>query len=181
VSDRIEQTTERILSGAAIIIAIIAAVTAIYQTRILRDQARASVWPYLMQYYSTKDGYTRIVENAGLGPAVIRSFEVLVDSQPTKSWPEVIQKLGFDQNQKMHLWTSYIGAGTVIPVGAKIETVRDPNPADNDTLRTLMGYHVEVRLCFCSIYGDCWQLRGGSEPQRVKACTYDPARQFRQP
>ena len=92
MKERIENITNRIVSGSATIIAIVALATAVYQARLSRDQAKASVWPYLVQGNSSNNGYSRIVQNVGLGPAMIRGFEVLVDGKPTRNWTDVAAK-----------------------------------------------------------------------------------------
>src|SRR6185436_6664086 len=93
VKERIENITNRIVSASATIIAIIALVTGVYQAKLSRDQAKASVWPYLIQGNSGNNGYSRIVQNVGLGPAIIGGFEVLVDGKPAKDWADVAAKL----------------------------------------------------------------------------------------
>src|SRR5215813_2198104 len=94
VKARLENLSNRIVSGSATFIAIVALATAVYQARLSHDQAKASVWPYLVQGNSSNNGYSRIVQNVGLGPAMIRGFEVLVDGKPTRNWTEVATRLG---------------------------------------------------------------------------------------
>ena len=83
---RLDDITNRIVSASATIIAIAALGTAVYQAKLSRDQAAASVWPYLLQGNSGNDGYAAIVQNLGVGPAKIGAFEVTVDGKPTTNW-----------------------------------------------------------------------------------------------
>jgi len=177
VKERIEQITNRIMSASATIIAIIALVTSLYQAKLSRDQAKASVWPYLIQGNSGNDGYSRIVQNVGLGPALIRGFEVRVDGQPVHNWREVTDKLGIHPTWRGSRSTTF-RAGLVAPTGSLIELLNLPDSADAHLFRGVAD-HLQTWVCFCSLYGDCWENRSDQfESTRVKACVDDPARRF---
>lgn len=175
--DRLARLTNRIVSGSATIIAVIALATAVYQARLSRDQAKASVWPYLVQGNSGENGYSRIVQNVGLGPAIIRGFEVRVDGTPTRDWTEVAAKLGIQPTWRGKRSTTF-RAGLVVPTGTLVELVSLP---DSNDIRLFRGqvHRVQTWVCFCSLYGDCWENRSETlESTRVEACTDDPARRF---
>jgi hypothetical protein len=183
MNDRLDKLTDRIVSGAAMAIAIIAAVTALYQARLMRDQSRASVWPYLIQenssrstYIPNRQVYSLLLQNVGLGPALIRSYEIRVDSQPIKNWTEAKSKLGIQP------WTFFvttdIHTGSVVPAGATLELLILTDTADQRRFASVEG-RVERWICFCSLYGDCWQTRSSTnEAWQVKACAPDPKREF---
>jgi hypothetical protein len=173
----IESITNRILSGSATIIAIIALATALYQARLSRDQAKASVWPYLVQGNSGNNGYSRIVQNVGLGPAVIRGFEVLVDGKPTRNWTDAAAKLGIRPTWRGKRSTTF-RAGLVVPTGGLIELLNLPDTADERMIRGAID-HLQTWVCYCSLYGDCWESRSNDyDPKPIKACKDDPARRF---
>ena len=177
MKDRIESITNRIVSGSATIIAIIALATGVYQAKLSREQAKASVWPYLVQGNSGNNGYSRIVQNVGLGPAVIRGFEVLVDDKPARNWTDVATRLGIQPSWKGKRSTT-LRAGLVVPTGGLIELLNLPDSTDERMMRGAMD-HLKTWICYCSLYGDCWENRSDDyEPKRVKACTDDPARRF---
>jgi hypothetical protein len=89
--ERLFRMTNGVVSASASIVAVIALLTALYQAKLARDQAKASIWPYLIQGNSSNDGYARIVQNVGLGPALIRGFEVTVDEHIVKNWKEAAE------------------------------------------------------------------------------------------
>jgi hypothetical protein len=179
LKDRIENLTSRIVSGSATIIAIAALATALYQARLSREQAKAAVWPYLVQGNSSNNGYSRIVQNVGLGPAIIRGFEVLVDGKPTRNWADAAAKLGIHPSWRGTRSTTF-RAGLVVPTGGLIELLNLPDTADERMIRGSMD-HLQTWICFCSLYGECWENQSGDyEPKRVKACVDDPARRFMQ-
>ncbi len=177
MKDRIEGITNRIVSGSATMIAVIALATGVYQARLSRDQAKASVWPYLVQGNSGNNGYSRIVQNVGLGPAMIRGFEVLVDGKPTRNWADVAAKLGIQPTWRGKRSTT-LRAGLVVPIGALIELLNLPDTTDARMMRGAID-HLQTWVCFCSLYGDCWENRSDDyESRRVKACVDDPTRRF---
>src|SRR3954470_4189876 len=86
---------DRWLSVAAAIGAVCAVAIAVYQAALAREQQRASAWPYLAQSnsYVTGQPYTRLLENQGVGPARVRSFQVLVDGKSMPDWGDVVRGL----------------------------------------------------------------------------------------
>jgi hypothetical protein len=178
MKERLENITNRIVSASATLIAIVALATAVYQARLSRDQAKASVWPYLIQGNSGNNGYARIVQNVGLGPAIIRGFEVQVDGAPTKSWAEVADKLGITLTWRGKRSTTF-RAGLVVPTNTMIDLLELPDSNDVRAFRAAIGDHLQTWVCYCSLYGDCWENRSDDyQPTPVKACTDDPARRF---
>ena len=85
---------DRLTSVAAIITAVAAVGIAVYEAHITREQQKKSVWPYVMQYntYGGQD-YLRFVENAGLGPAIVSSFEIRVGDSTYTRWEPVVTAL----------------------------------------------------------------------------------------
>src|ERR1700710_1405972 len=67
-------STGRILSGAAMFVALASLVLSMYEARMTREHDKLSVWPSVTTFNSDSgDVYTFNVQNVGIGPAVIRS------------------------------------------------------------------------------------------------------------
>jgi len=82
---------------SATVVAVAALATAVYEARINRAVQRASLWPYLSEYHSrTASAYTFNVRNVGLGPALVRSFQLRVDGRPPRPWGDVGTAAGAD-------------------------------------------------------------------------------------
>ncbi|MEO5817164.1 MAG: hypothetical protein ABIT20_17985 [Gemmatimonadaceae bacterium] len=175
----LSDVSNRIMSASATIIALVALGTGLYQAKLSREQAKAAVWPYLISGNSGENGYSRIVQNVGLGPAIIRAFEVHVDSVPVHSWKEAAESL--------HVPITFAGSrsttfrrGLVVPVSSNIHLVELPDSADIRLVRSRVS-HLSTYICYCSLYGDCWALSSDvAEPSKVKVCTDDRARAFLQ-
>jgi len=176
---RLAALTDRIVSASASIIAILALATGLYQAKLSRDQARAAVWPYLISGNSGENGYSRIVQNVGVGPAIIGTFEVTVRNTPVHSWKEMADSL--------HLPISFRGMrsttfrrGLVVPTNAT-ESVHLFELPDSNDIRLIRSKidSVDFLICYCSLYHECWENYGDiQEPTPVKVCRDDRARSF---
>ncbi len=170
------ELADRILTGSAGLIAVAALATAVYTAWITREQQRVSVWPYVTQDNAFPGYYERWLTNAGLGPAMVRSFEVRVDGQPAKDWAQVLERL-----EVVPGWGSVsysdVGRGSVLMPGQslKILVVRDTSMrarlrANVDRLATI--------VCYCSLYGECWRQDSREMEPHPAKCRIDSSTEF---
>lgn len=175
---RLADLTDRIVSASATIIAIIALSTGAYQAKLSRDQAHASVWPYLLVGNSGNNGYAFIVQNVGIGPAIVKRFDVSVDGKPMQDWPGVAKALQVPITFSGSRSTSF-HRGIVIPAGSTVDLLELPDSTDVRLMRSRLE-HLAAKVCFCSFYGDCWVTTFGlSEPMPVKSCPDEAPAPFR--
>jgi hypothetical protein len=170
---------DRWLSIAAGVGAICAVAISLYQAALAREQQRASAWPYLNQSNSYVPGqpYTRQVENQGVGPARVGSFEVLVDGRPVRTWDDAVRALTGKPDPGL-VYSSF-GHGSVLPPG-RTHTLLWLLPG-NQAQVFFEGAQtrLETVICYCSIYEECWQAASrAEEPVAVRACRHDPATAF---
>jgi hypothetical protein len=162
---------DRWLSIAAGVGAICAVAVSLYQAALAREQQRASAWPYLSQSNSYVEGqpYTRQVENQGVGPARVRTFEVLVDGRPVRTWNAAMRAMTGKADSGL-IYTSF-GRGIVLPPGTTRTLLRLP---PGDLAREFWEgaqTRLETVICYCSIYEECWRVGAGTrEPVAVRAC-----------
>src|SRR5436305_688082 len=64
-----------------------------YTAYVQRQQVRAAVWPILEYSTSNEPTIRFIVENKGVGPAIIHDVIVRVDGEPMRTWDNALQKL----------------------------------------------------------------------------------------
>ena len=163
---------DRILSLCAIVAAVAAVGVSVYEARIDRAHQRISVWPYLSQYNSNESGdYLRIVSNVGLGPALVRSFQVRVDGKTVKTWREAIFALTGEPGGPLAAYSyGSLGRGQVLLPGAPYTLLKMPLQP------TGLRFHQQVdrmwtRVCYCSLYEECWIADSAEdEPRRVGDC-----------
>jgi hypothetical protein len=170
---------DRWLSMAAGVGAICAVAISLYQAALAREQQRASAWPYLNQSNSYVLGqpYTRQVENQGVGPARVRSFEVLVDGRPVRTWDAAVLALTGKANPGL-VYSSF-GRGSVLPPGTTRMLLRLPSGDQARAFWVGAQTRLETVVCYCSIYEECWQSESrADEPVAVRACRHDSRTAF---
>ena len=170
---------DRIVSGAAMFVALASLAIALYEVRMMREHDRVSVWPYLTVFNSDSGGvYTFNAQNVGIGPALIRSFEISVDGKPRRNWGEVVDQLGVDISGIPSTYSSF-GTGTVLLPGAKTKLLELGPGGASEGFHRAAQHRMDARICYCSLYQQCWLVdhATAAEPQPVRACT-EPAIPF---
>lgn len=146
------------------------------------------MWPYINQGNSGGNGqYTRVVRNVGLGPALVRSFQATLDGKPVATWGDVRRGLlgpptAADSAAIVATTYSSLGRGTVLIPGATLNvyTISDSSLARR-FWASVQGNRLHTRVCYCSLYDDCWISDSESdEPTPIAACPHDPKREFAQ-
>lgn len=181
---------ESLIAVCALLVATIAAAAAAYQTYVINEQFSATVWPYL-SFDTTSDtangSFSLGVRNVGLGPAIVRSTTVSLDGKPvgagTTGNPVYTALEGAIRDSKIaerrrhehgqiHMSTSSISAGDVIPAGSSIMLLRAQGP-DLFSRVTALRPHFDLSVCYCSVLGRCWTRRFKDpvpEPRDARSC-----------
>ena len=163
-------STDRLLAFSAVFLSLAALVVSIFQTAILREQQRASVWPHLQLYRANVDSnYTLKLVNNGVGPAVIRTFSVRsqgehFDQVSTLS-RRVIRDLGaWDSLGRFGWYYSDIDAGEVVQAGQEIDllTTLSSLPLQHALDSVFAPSRTEPRIRFADVYGNEWELAGNA-------------------
>lgn len=153
------------------------------QTGVLQAQLGAQVWPYLSVSADYANNTVRLVlQNNGLGPAVVRSLVLSIDGKPKRSFidgmhallgPNLIKRahgesMGLDENSNSPGWV--LRAGDSTRLFALTSRTFAPQLA-----RDMQRF--DLRMCYCAIVpGTCWMkdsLASG-DPQPVRACREIP-------
>ena len=157
----------RVLTASAGLIAVAALGTAVYSAWLARTQQRASVWPYVTQENSFPGYYERHLTNAGLGPALVRSFEVRVDGQAARDWAEVLQRLDVVPSWGSISYSD-VGRGSVLMPGQSLSILVVRDTAVRARLRARVDRMATI-ICYCSLYDECWvQDSRETEPRSAK-------------
>ena len=161
----------KLAASSAIVVALASLAITLYEARATREHDRMSVWPRLVQETSDSGGrYDRVITNAGLGPALIKSFEIRLDDTVRSSWSPVVQALVSPAPVPGYFFSA-VGPGTVILPGhtlhvltilaerlSSVAAERDPR--------------LVSRVCYCSLYGECWAAESRHlEPKSVARCS----------
>ena len=176
---RVRVLLDRALSASAGVVALCALAVSMYQAWIAREQQRMSAWPYVTQTNTGAGGYGRLVQNVGLGPALVRSMRVEVDGVPVRQWSALLMAaLRVDtaglrsRLPRDGYTTSSVLPGMVLLPGTTSELIHVSDSTFGRVLRGVMNDpRVHVRICYCSLYRDCWVSDSRAlEPTKADEC-----------
>ncbi len=166
----------------ASLVGLLALLVSGYTAYIQRQQVRAQVWPYLTRGYVQPPGagdteYKLALFNKGVGPAIVRNVQVLVDGKPQTTWKQVFGALGLanDTFSYSSLDRNVLSAGETLPI-----LVFNDAPALSNFRRAFVR-HAKMRICYCSTLGECWMFadrgpRGESSVRPMAECPKSPSR-----
>jgi hypothetical protein len=158
-------TLELLLGLSAIFLSLAALTVSIFQTKILREQQHASVWPYLETQISTagKDLNYGII-NKGIGPAIIKEIEWRSgDSSYKKTQQFLLSEIGSAKG----LGRSALEPNSVFSPqgGLALITVYDNDSLSKVVNEKLDSESFNLRIIYSDVYGNCWELDEGETTQ----------------
>ncbi len=138
----------------------------------------AASWPFLQLNSGNNDeGRHRItlgLENAGVGPAKIQSFEVFWRGKAYGSSTQLL-KACCTANQKAPWDTGTLPVLGVLRAGDHRQFLTVDLTDDNKSLWMAFDqvrlHELTYRACYCSVFDECWASDLDQRPaRRVKAC-----------
>ena len=182
---------EVFVSLAALITAVAAVIITLEQTKVMREEAelernnaRISVMPsvWLATHIGDEgeDAYFKVVlTNKGLGPAVLERFNVSYRGEPVGNWDDLARKMAADvetnnsfEDDVMASSRSPVSPGLMLEAGGVASPISVFNSDEPDGIRLLMrgAQNMSISICYCSLYGDCFQTELFRRPQEVEQC-----------
>ena len=171
---------DTLVASIALLMSCITAGAVVYQTRVLQDEYSASVWPYLSVEDDVDTNYVRIrLVNQGVGPALIRSAQLLLDGKPYDGWNKQFFSSLFGKSvkrgTKMQLGDSSVDTSTAIRAGDSMQLVA-MRSSQFAVLDEVTKHDIDLKFCYCSINGKCWTLDASRStaaaiPVAVSGCT----------
>ena len=171
---------ETVGSISAIIVGVAALFVSWDQSRLMREEVRASVWPALQVdgFASTDHEVFTVgvrIQNAGVGPALIERISVLHDGTLVEDF-ETLERLmpkTMDRSRQTV-------AGRIIAAGAIVEPFSfrwaDESASDAVDMMEDLTRQWSIEVCYCSTLGDCWTTNADREaPSEVNSCDAVPA------
>ncbi|MEO1241222.1 MAG: hypothetical protein AAFX54_04890 [Pseudomonadota bacterium] len=177
---------ETVGSIMAIIIGAVALFVAWDQAQVMRQQQHASVWPIVGYDIGFGNDETSFwiefsLKNEGVGPALMKSADLLVDGKPVADWSDLRssvfpESLGNVEKVYGGSVSDILGAGQS---DTPLKIFWDANEENSIGMRTLVeqyladdGPTIEIAICYCSVFDRCWSNSDatGGMPQRTTAC-----------
>ena len=171
---------EILIAVCALLMSTLATAASWWQSRVVATQLSSQVWPYVAIATTEGPGGLELdMSNDGLGPAVIRSLQLVVDGKPYPTFLAAERALLGPHAPAPRGSFASIGEGSVIRLGGAVTLFKIQNQA---LVRAILpqAQRIDLRVCYCSILGDCWlrSIRGATEPVRVGACPVDGAAHY---
>lgn len=169
-----------VLALIAVLISVCTMVISLVETSIMQKQqqamtesAKATVWPYVTTLMSTgmdndEIQFKVVVENKGVGPALINKMEVLYDDKPIKkSLIDAIRKHCPDA-KVTNVFSNSIQNMVMSP--GEIKLIASVNIREADFMKfAQFTEKVNINYCYSNIYGDIWKSTD-STPVESKVC-----------
>lgn len=167
-----------LIAVAALLISTIAALASVYQTRIFATQLSATVWPYLSVHtdYPGDGSMTILLNNDGLGPALIRSASLSYDGKRVAGWSDVLNDFlrhaKHAQHGKAQISATGVDQSSIVRPGEGIKLLR-LSSSQGDTVVIAERKRLRLKFCYCSIQNRCWTIDSevqGHPPVDTASC-----------
>jgi hypothetical protein len=181
---------DMVVAGTAILISVISLFVAVSHGRTMEKLVAANSWPLLRYDTGNLDDQTQLpvitltIENAGVGPALVKSLDVYFDGKPVRDQGELLRRCCGDPpktkaavrpatDQEVGVITSTI-ANTVIRAGERRDYIRlakPPSYSENWEALNRARFGLTFDACYCSVLGDCWRSDlTGVDARPVEQC-----------
>lgn len=164
-----------IFSLCALVISAVAVTASLYQLRMASASISAQTWPYLTLGWSyTNDHTSLMVDNDGLGPALIREVVLTVDEKPQSDVISALRPIVSGPNGSLTL--DALTSGVVIRAGHSLHAFTVGSADWNERVRRALP-RFDLQICYCSVLGRCWKTALSlNEPSAVSGCKeHNPA------
>jgi hypothetical protein len=174
---------DTVVAICALLMSSVTAGAMVYQTRVLEEQFSATVWPYLAinEFYGEKNLELHVT-NEGVGPALIRSAQLVVDGKPMAGWDQRFFKTAFNGRLDPRK-SDFVGAmqaesadaSTALRAGENLSLFK-LQVSRPHVIPQLRKHDITLRFCYCSINEHCWTITASSlslgtgVPVSVPAC-----------
>ncbi|WP_445768577.1 hypothetical protein [Rheinheimera sp.] len=114
------------------------------------------------------------VGNKGTGPAIIKYARLTFENELIQSWPQYLQlRNGRSvEHSQSHISSIVLSAG---------ESKKPLQLKDAEAAKVLVNTdNLQIELCYCSIYDECWLVDRYNDPKPIAQCSIDDSQRFLQ-
>jgi hypothetical protein len=191
LASSVKKHFELIISFVAVAMAIAAVVVAVYETRLMREQAKLSVkpsvWLETNSHTNNQDDenggeFEFVISNRGLGPATLEYISVQQNGAYLRNWQEWITHVPLESaDEESIIGVDYrsVPRKYVLPAGAELHAFSIRAPSDFIRRINSASDQYELTICACSFYEECWISKGlNTVPKTIDECRIDPTNHF---
>ena len=158
---------ENVTAIATASVALLALAVSLWQGYETRQHNRLSVRPRLVLTYKTAPvpsikRFGLSVQNRGLGPAILHPLSLMIEDEligttDQRAWRKLVRRLGLQESMTL---TFNVLKPTTLMQGDEreifaIDRATSSVEQQNQFFRAFE--RLNVGLCYCSLYGECWQ------------------------
>jgi hypothetical protein len=168
--------TDLVIAVCALLVSALATGASWWQSRVVAQQLSSQVWPYLTISTTYDPQYVAVeIDNDGLGPAIIRSTVLSIDGKPYANPALAFGRVFTTPKRGTYgAQISGLSPGSVIRAGGSARLFRITAPWAARQFAAASGAgRFDVRLCYCSLLGNCWVISAKQQtddPQGVREC-----------
>lgn len=167
---------QTLLSVAGVFIAVVALYAALSESSAVRQQTAAAVWPFVQLSIEDSDSgdsaeFTLSFTNAGVGPAKMRTMQLMIGGEPIRDWADAVSRL--DEQLSDRVNRNFITSRVLSP-GQKVDALHTNEPQLARKFQTVLGDPENyIIFCYCSIFDECWiadSRKGLQDPESTEEC-----------
>jgi archaellum component FlaF (FlaF/FlaG flagellin family) len=178
---------DKVLPVSAILISVISILIAFHHGKVMQELVQqnarlvaANSLPHLSLRVtqgvdnSGLSHFDFTARNEGVGPAEIRTLEMLYDGEPVRDSRELLRKCCGTESRE-YRWDQ-LQNRMLLPRDRLAMLSIDSRPAMKSAVPALYSAitqdRIEVRACYCSVFDECWLASSvvRARPQRVQSC-----------
>lgn len=167
---------QTVLSVAGVFVAVVALYAALTESAAVRQQTAAAVWPFVQFQVQDSDTgeaaeFSISFNNAGVGPARMRTMRLVIDDTPIRDWAHAVAIL--DGKLSDQVSRNFISGRVLSPD----ESVVVFSTTDSGLARRFQAVVANpdnsIVYCYCSIFDECWLADSRqvlADPEIVETC-----------
>ena len=165
-----------IIACTAIIVSAASLWVALRADQTQEQLLKSTVWPYVEYDTSnaTESGTNRLafeIRNAGVGPAIVRSFAVAYKGHYYTTLRELMAACCdiHPAKRKHGIFTTTVRDRVIMAHENVIFIQVLPALSDTHTYTAVSAGRsgISIQICYCSVLGDCWLFDSAVDPQPV--------------
>lgn len=151
---------EMLIAAFAILISMSTLFVYIYQSNLMKQQQKMSVWPYVNYGPSWGQDYFIVnLINKGIGPAIIENVTITFDGKEIEGIEGIIELVP-DSIMGPYSFSS-LPSGLVIMAGESLTLLNVNEPRMVAYLMdNILNDKFHMEVCYSSVYGDSWVSYG---------------------
>ncbi len=170
----------------AVLVAFLALLTSMSQTRMAQETQKASVMPIIQvdmgyQYKKSPAVFEVTLVNSGVGIAYVQSVRALIKGVPVKD-SEVLQEAVMNGRMRSNATLTERPAAGFLPAGERVTPWSYSWGSSLNGRGEIEAYlrgrygppmdGVDIEVCYCSLFEDCWTTTASNvaKPKPTKSC-----------